>query len=123
MQLPAPGDTLVTHSANAIPETLFHIEILLRASCPNFSFFQVEFRLKKKGDERGGSRQIKHFLCCNDLQDQRTLDLCSSFSNQYLVEQEDLIEIMSEYMFIRLGRKWLIIPLDLLYLTHLLVFI
>lgn len=32
MQLPAPGDTLVTHSANAIPETLFYTKILPRAA-------------------------------------------------------------------------------------------
>lgn len=29
MQLPAPGDKLVTHSANAIPETLLYTKILL----------------------------------------------------------------------------------------------
>lgn len=47
MQIPAVGDTLVTRSAHAIPETLFYSKIPLRATAL-ISCFPSGIRAKRK---------------------------------------------------------------------------
>lgn len=80
MQLPAPGDKLVTHSANAIPETLFYTKILLSTAALISLFLSG---IQAKGKVKNGEEA---FSVCNELQVQTTL-LCLSFCIQCLEEQ------------------------------------